>query len=49
MKTRMFEKKAGGQQYTTNAEFLGPATQNADYKFSKISADSDFHLMISKD
>ena len=50
MKTRMFgEKKAGGQQFNANSEFLGPAQPNTEFKFSKISGDSDFHLMISKD
>ena len=50
MKTRMFgEKKAGGQEFNSKAECLGPANPNADFKFSKISGDSDFHLMISKD
>ena len=37
MKTRMFgEKKAGGQQFNSNAEFLGPAKPNADFKFSRL-------------
>ena len=50
LKTRMFgEKKAGGQPFSANAEFLGSAMANPDFKFSKISGDSDFHLMISND
>lgn len=32
-----------------NGQFLTGATPNPDFKFSKISGDSDFHLMISKD
>lgn len=37
--------KPGAQQ----SDFYVPVQPNADLKFSKISGDQDFHLMISKD
>ena len=42
----MFEK---GNQNRAQVETLAPTLANADYKFSKVTGDSDFHLMISKD
>ena len=43
------DKKNGVQQYNVNSEFQGQVQSNAEFKFSKISPDSDFHLMISQD
>jgi len=42
-------QRSGNGGPIQNCEYLAPATQNQDFKFSKISGDSDFHLMISRD
>ena len=44
------QKKAFGEKNTKggpDCEFQGPVKANPQYKFSKVSGDSDFHLMIS--
>ena len=33
----------------TGAEFLGPSKANPDTKFSKVSGETDFHLMITSE
>ena len=47
LKTKLHgtNQKIGAQQ----CDFYVPAQPNQDFKLSKISGDSDFHLMISKD
>ena len=53
MKTRLFGDKKGGntsvQGIQASCEFQSIVRANADFKFSKISGDHDFHLMISKE
>lgn len=51
MKTKLFgEKKAAqGQGISASADFGSLVRPNMDFKFSKISGDHDFHLMISKE
>ena len=39
------QQKIGSQQ----SDFYVPVQPNGEFKFSKISGDQDFHLMISKD
>ena len=52
MKGKLFgDKKSGPTGLGATVDFSGaqgPAP-NADFKFSKISGDHDFHLMISKE
>lgn len=43
IKQRIFDTKKQG------CEFYAPAQPNAQFKFSKISGETDFHLMISQD
>ena len=49
MKTRMFGDKKGGASISSSVEMQGSVKGNADFKFSKISGDHDFHLMISRE
>ena len=50
MKTKLFgDKKANGQGIGATAEFGSLVRANPDFKFSRISGDHDFHLMISKE
>ena len=52
MKSRIFgDKKGGGANgiVGVHAEFGSAVRPNAEFKFSKISGDHDFHLMISKE
>jgi len=44
VKSRVFGDKKGGSM-----EAAGSAKGNQEFKFSKISGDHDFHLMISKE
>ena len=48
------QKKAFGDKNNKGGqgpacEFSGPVKANAQYKFSKVSGESDFHLMISSE
>lgn len=58
MKTRIFgDKKSGslpqasavGNGLAVSADFSATVRGNGEFKFSKISGDHDFHLMISKE
>ena len=52
IKTRVFgnDKKGGVNSGAGGVvEFQGAAKANTEFKFSKISGDHDFHLMISKE
>ena len=52
IKTRVFgnDKKGGVNSGAGGVvEFQGAAKTNTEFKFSKISGDHDFHLMISKE
>ena len=51
MKQRIFGDKKGGAggMGAVNAEFGSAVRPNGEFKFSKISGDHDFHLMISKE
>lgn len=50
---RLFGDKKGAnssaQGIGASAEFSSVVKANTDFKFSKISGDHDFHLMISKE
>ena len=48
----MFEQKPNGaaSNFQKQAiELLAPTQPNPTHKFSKISGESDFHLMVSQD
>ena len=51
VKTRVFgtQKNPATNLGSQQTEFYVPVLENTEFKFSKISGDSDFHLMISKD
>lgn len=42
----MFER---GNQSRSQVETLAPTIANADYRFSKVTGEGDFHQMLSKD
>jgi len=50
IKERMFtSQKTPAKGNLQNCEFLAPAQANAQFKFSKISGESEFNLMVSQD
>jgi len=49
MKTRIFGDKKNGVAIQSSVEIQGAVKANNDFKFSKISGDHDFHLMISRE
>lgn len=48
IKQRMFDAKTQGGQ-GPKCELFAPTQANPQFKFSKISGESDFHLMVSQD
>ena len=49
MKSRIFADKKAGPAIASSVELWGAVRGNAEFKFSKISGDHDFHLMISRE
>ena len=45
----MFADKKAGAAIASSVEIQGAVRANGEFKFSKISGDHDFHLMISRE